>query len=67
MLSLHRPKGMEENSTRLPSVRPTSQRQWGMLSAHPMIIHLSDAFRIALGENPSPATRVFEAVILWVT
>jgi hypothetical protein len=36
---------------RMSKVRPDSQRRWGSISAHQMICHLSDSFRVALGEK----------------
>ena len=36
---------------RLGRVTPTSQRRWGRMSAHQMICHVADSFRMALGEK----------------
>jgi hypothetical protein len=38
---------------RLGGVSAESQGLWGSMSAHQMICHLSDAFRIALDEKPA--------------
>jgi len=43
----------EEILRRLDSIQPTSQRRWGSMSAHNMICHLSDAFRLYMGERPA--------------
>jgi hypothetical protein len=40
---------------RLRAIRPESQRLWGKMSAAEMICHLSDAFRISMGEKSARA------------
>jgi hypothetical protein len=63
----------QELVNRLGSVRPESQRQWGSMSAHQMVCHLSDSFRAALGEKQvSSATTLFKRTVykwaaLWVS
>lgn len=37
---------------RLREVRPESARRWGRMSAHQMVVHLADGFRMALGRKP---------------
>jgi len=39
--------------SRLERLRPDTPRLWGTLSAHEMICHASDLFRVALGERPA--------------
>jgi Protein of unknown function (DUF1569) len=53
---------------RLKTVRPDSQRRWGRMSAHQMICHLSDAFRMATGAKAvSDATGPLEQTVLkWI-
>ncbi len=41
---------------RLREVRPESPRVWGRMSAHQMICHLSDSFRMAIGQKPVSST-----------
>ena len=36
---------------RLRALRPDSPRQWGQMSAHQMICHLSDGYRMAIGQK----------------
>ncbi len=48
----------EEILRRLDSIQPTSQRRWGSMSAHNMICHLSDGFRLYMGELPAKTTAV---------
>lgn len=40
--------------TRLQRVSPSSERRWGRMTAHQMICHLADAFRMALDDRPIP-------------
>jgi hypothetical protein len=40
-----------EISRRLRTVRPDAERRWGRMSAHQMVCHLGDAFRMALGQK----------------
>jgi hypothetical protein len=57
---------------RLARVSLTSQPRWGAMSAHQMICHLSDSFRVSLGEKyVSPSTSLFKRTLfkwaaLWV-
>jgi len=53
---------------RLKTIRPDSPRQWGQMSSHQMICHLSDAFRVAIGEKPTRLTRTLinQTVIKWI-
>jgi hypothetical protein len=36
---------------RLKTVRPDSARRWGRMSAHQMVCHLSDAFRVVTAQK----------------
>jgi Protein of unknown function (DUF1569) len=51
MKTLARHEDKAELLTRLRLVRPDSPRHWGKMSAHQMVCHLSDAFRMAVGEQ----------------
>lgn len=42
---------------RVRSLRPDGRRRWGRMSPHGAICHLSDAFRLALGEKPAAPQR----------
>jgi hypothetical protein len=62
----------EEIIARLNSVRPDSLRRWGKMSAHQMICHLGDGFRLYMGliatappGFPYPS-RVLKLASLWV-
>ncbi len=48
--SLFRAADQSDVLERLRKLQPTSQRQWGKMTAHQMICHLSDSFRMPLGD-----------------
>lgn len=65
MKTLARPRDKAEVIHRLRQVRPESGRGWGRMSAHQMVCHLSDSFRLAMGQKTaSPATSVFHRTIV---
>jgi hypothetical protein len=51
MRSLLNQRDKQEIIERLRRVRPDSQRQWGKMTAHQMICHLTDSFKIGTGEK----------------
>ncbi|MDP9258700.1 MAG: hypothetical protein M3Q31_19430, partial [Actinomycetota bacterium] len=53
---------------RLRSVRPDSDKRWGKMSAHQMICHLSDSFRIATGEKRASdaSGRMQRTLVKWI-
>jgi len=46
---------------------PEKPRQWGTLTAHEMLCHLSDSFRAALGERQVRLTQVRMAKVLGIS
>ncbi len=52
MKTLARQRDKVEILRRLKLVRPDSVRRWGKMSAHQMICHLGDAFRMGIGQMP---------------
>ena len=68
MKTLAREQCKAELVRRLRTVRPDSARRWGRMSAHQMICHLSDAFRMAIGQKPvSDATgRLQRTLVKWI-
>jgi hypothetical protein len=68
MKTLARPRDRAEILQRLKAVRPESVRRWGRMSAHQMVCHLSDSFRIVFGEKPvSQATGPLQRTIVkWI-
>lgn len=49
MKTLAHPRDKEEIGRRLLTVRADSSRRWGRMSAHQMVCHLADCFRMAHG------------------
>ena len=68
MKTLLNAKDKEELIARLQGVRPTSMRLWGKMSAHQMVCHLSDGFKMYMGLKPvSPASLPYPRSLLkWV-
>ena len=51
MKTLARDRDLDAIIRRIRTVRPESARRWGRMSAHQMVCHLTDAFRMAIGEQ----------------
>jgi len=59
MKSVHHPDDRAELLRRLRTLTPQAARRWGRMTPHQMVCHLSDAWRISLGERAStPAGNV---------
>jgi hypothetical protein len=58
MKTLLNPADKQEILRRLDTIQPTSQRRWGSMSVHNMICHLSDGFRLYMGERPAEPVSV---------
>ena len=69
MKTLAREQDTAEIVRRLRHVRPDSVRRWGRMSAHQMVCHLCDSFRMVSGEKPvSDASRLMQrTVIKWIS
>ena len=52
MKSLRNPEQKQELLRRIAAFRQTNTRLWGRMSAHQMICHLTDGYRLYLGEIP---------------
>ena len=58
MKTMARADDKAEIIRRLKMVRPDCARRWGRMSAHQMVCHLSDSFRLVTHQKAaSPATR----------
>jgi hypothetical protein len=68
MKTLARPRDQAEILQRLRAVRPESVRRWGRMSAHQMVCHLSDSFRMVSEQKPvSHATGPLQRTIVkWI-
>ena len=66
--TLENPSNLREISERLKNVSEQSVRQWGRMSTHEMLCHLSDSF-VGLsgrGEVPSVANFWSRTIIKWM-
>jgi hypothetical protein len=52
MKTLARPEDAAEMVRRIRTVRPESRPRWGRMTAHQMMCHLSDAYRMAMNRKP---------------
>jgi hypothetical protein len=68
MKTLARESDKAEILRRLREVRPESVRRWGRMSAHQMVCHLCDSFRMVTGEKPvGDANRLMQrTVVKWI-
>jgi hypothetical protein len=73
MKNLRNVKDREEIARRMGNVRADSPRLWGKMSAHQMICHMSDGFRLYMGERKADAvggiypSRVMRWFALWAS
>ena len=58
MKTLLNPSDQKEIVRRLQTISPTTQRKWGKMSAHQMVCHLSDGYRMFVGEKLVPPAPV---------
>lgn len=68
MKTMSRAEDKAEIVRRLRTVQPGCTRRWGKMSAHQMVCHLSDAFRLLTYQKAaSPATGLIQStVIKWI-
>lgn len=58
MRTLATPSDAAELRARLERVGPSSERRWGRMTPHEMVVHLADAFRVSLGEREAKPLRL---------
>ena len=72
MKTLLNPADADEVLARMEKIRPETSRRWGMMTAHQMVCHLSDGYRLYMGLKRAepvdvPAPRwLIKWVALWV-
>jgi len=68
MKTMARPRDKAEIVRRVKMVRPDCRRKWGRMSAHQMVCHLSDSFRMVTRQKAtSPATGVLQSTLIkWI-
>jgi hypothetical protein len=65
MKSLAHPVCQREIATRIAQLTPADRRQWGKMSVHQMICHVTEAYRIPLGDKQArPRTLPIPRAIL---
>ena len=66
--SLRESANVDELVRRLATLKAESPRQWGTMTSHQMVCHLSDAFLTVLGERPasSKETLLSRTVVKWI-
>jgi hypothetical protein len=71
MKTLANPANKQEILQRLTRIGPASQRLWGRMTVTQMVCHLSDAFRVCIGEKEARSASnwfkrsVFKWIGLW--
>jgi hypothetical protein len=68
MKTLANPKDKEEIVHRLQAIHAASKRRWGKMSAHQMVCHLSDGYRMYMNEKivaPEPQ-RIPPSLLKWI-
>jgi hypothetical protein len=67
MKTLARQRDKAEILGRLRTIRPESARRWGRMSAHQMVCHLADSFRMALGKPMEETGGLYQrTVVKWI-
>lgn len=53
---------------RLGELRPDAEPRWGRMTAHQAVVHMTDTFRMALGDLPiaDKSTRLLRTVGRWI-
>jgi hypothetical protein len=68
MKTLARDRDKVEILQRLRDVQPQSAARWGRMSAHQMVCHLSDSFRMVMGAKPvsDASGPVQRTIVKWI-
>ena len=72
MKTLANPQDKQEIVRRLSAIGPASQRRWGKMTVDEMLCHLSDAYRVILGERTAKpvsnwfSRSLFKWTALWM-
>ncbi len=68
MATLADPSACASLRGRIAKLDANGARRWGQMTAHEMVCHLSDSFRVATGEkSASPDTNLFKRTVFkWV-
>ncbi|MBZ5695769.1 MAG: DUF1569 domain-containing protein [Acidobacteriia bacterium] len=68
MRTLESAADRESIAARISALTSSDRRLWGRMSVHQMVCHLSDAYRLPLGEkSASPATGLLQRTLMkWI-
>ena len=68
MKTLDSDGALQEVLNRLELLRPESARRWGRMTAHQMVCHLTDSFRLAMGARKASEdiTLLNRTLVRWV-
>jgi Protein of unknown function (DUF1569) len=68
METLSNPADKDEIIRRLRTIRPDTQRKWGKMSAHQMVCHLADGYRMYMNEKrvAPEAMKIPRTILKWV-
>jgi hypothetical protein len=68
MKTLARERDTAEVLRRVRALRPDCERRWGRMSAHQMVCHLSDGYRLLTGERTTElaATPLPRIIMRWL-
>jgi hypothetical protein len=65
MSTLADPKIQSACCDRLGRIAPGARARWGRMTAHQMICHLNDSFKLAMGEkSASPTNRLYHRTLM---
>ncbi len=65
MTHLGNPSVRQQILQRIAALKPDMRPRWGRMTAHQMLCHLTDSFRVAMGEkHASPATGLLQRSLL---
>lgn len=64
---MRQPGCVEALLARVDRITPTTPRQWGVMTAHEMVVHLADSFRAVLGMRQASAVDTWfsRSVMKW--
>src|SRR5215510_3400288 len=68
MKTMARPRDKAEILRRMKALRPECSRRWGRMSAHQMVCHLCDSFRLVTRQKDASASTglLQSTVIKWI-
>ena len=65
MVHLGEPQVRQQVFQRIAAIKPEAPPLWGRMTAHQMVCHLSDSFRLVLGEKPVASSAHRNLLMKW--